>query len=388
MKRLLAALLALLIAVPASIPVAYSQEPQQVYAQQDLERMLAPIALYPDSLLSQILMAATYPIEVVEAARWTRANPGLQGDAAVQAAQGQDWDPSVKSLVAFPQVLQRMDQNIEWTRALGDAFLAQQPQVMDTVQELRQQAQAAGNLQSSGQLVVQDQAGEIYIEPANPQAVYVPYYDPALVYYRPDPFRWAAPVALSVGFFFGHFDWAHRDVRVVRPVVVNRTVVERPGGWHHDPIHRRGAAYHDPAVRQRFVAAAQEPHRYQRPPARDLHDSKVLSPQRGESRPQSQAPVQPRAQVRPQPQMQAQAQPRPHVQAAPQQAQARPRPQVQAPHPQAQVQPRPQAQVQPRPHVQQEEKRQARGERRDNREQQAQQEQRPERSHPRGNDRS
>ena len=110
--------------------------------QAELDQMLAPIALYPDALLSQVLMAATYPIEVVEAARWSRANPGLQGDDAVRAVQNEDWDPSVKSLVAFPQILQRMDEKLEWTRSLGDAFLAQEPQMMDQVQQLRQRAEA------------------------------------------------------------------------------------------------------------------------------------------------------------------------------------------------------------------------------------------------------
>jgi len=377
MKRPIAALLAaslsLGLALPPMTPAAFAQEQPRVYAQQELERMLAPIALYPDSLLSQVLMAATYPLEVVEAARWTRANPGLQGEAAVQAVAGQDWDPSVQSLVAFPQVLQRMDENLQWTRSLGDAFLAQQPQVMDTVQALRQQALAAGNLQSNGQLVVQQQAGEIYIQPANPQVVYVPYYDPAVVYYRPAVFQWGIPIALSASFFFGHADWRRHTVRVERPVVVNRTVVVQPGSWHHDPNHRRGVAYRDATVQQRF-AAAQETHRYQRPPARDLHDSQVLSPQpRPEARPQPRSEPRSRPETRPQPQ--AQAQPRPQVQ-----AQVQPRPQV--------VQPRPHVQPQPRPHVQQEEKRHAREERHENRQQQARQESRPERSHGRGNDRS
>ena len=356
MKRILAVLLSMLTALPASIPAAYAQEPQQqIYAQQDLDRMLAPIALYPDALLSQILMAATYPIEVVEAARWSRANPGLQGEAAVQAVQGEDWDPSVKSLVAFPQVLQRLDENLQWTRSLGDAFLAQQPQVMDTVQQLRQRAQAAGNLQSNGQLVVQQQAGEIYIEPVNPQVVYVPYYDPMAVYYQPAPFQWGLPVALSVGFFFARPDWHRHAVHVVHPVVVNRTVVVKPGGWHHDPNHRRGVAYRSPVVTQRFSASSEQ-HRYQRPPGRDLHDSKVLSP----------AP-RPHAQVQPHPQ------PRPQAQAQPQ-----PRPQ---PRPQAQAKP------QPRPQIQQDERRHAREDRRESR-QEARQAERQDRSHPRGKERS
>jgi len=121
---------------------------QPAFTQQELDQMLAPIALYPDSLLSQILMAATYPIEVVQAARWSKVNPGISGDQAVKAVEQNNWDPSVKSLVAFPQILSMMDEKLDWMERLGDAFLSQQQQVMDTVQILRQRAQAAGNLQS------------------------------------------------------------------------------------------------------------------------------------------------------------------------------------------------------------------------------------------------
>src|SRR5438034_1789825 len=142
-----------------SVSVLFAQEtvplapapmpPKPVFTQQQLDQMLAPVALYPDSLLSQILMASTYPLEIVEAARWSKANPNLTGDDAVKAAEQNGWDPSVTSLVAFPQVLTMMDSNLSWTERLGDAFLAQQPQVMETVQNLRQRAYAAGNLRSN-----------------------------------------------------------------------------------------------------------------------------------------------------------------------------------------------------------------------------------------------
>jgi hypothetical protein len=313
-KRMLIVLLALLVAAP----VAFSQA-QENYSQADLDRMLAPVALYPDPLLSQILMASTYPVEVEEAAQWSRANPGLTGDDAVRAAEPMDWDPSVKSLVAFPQVLQRMAENMEWTRTLGDAFLAQQPHVMDTVQQLRRRAHAAGNLQSTEQVHVQRQGPTIMIVPASPQYVYVPYYDPLVVYgpwwwpgygpvaWAPWPgyaqpsvsvgFWWGAPAVISAGFFFGNVDWRARHVRVVhvnnyyvrpatavnRTTVLNRTtVVATPGAWRHDPGHRRGVAYRDAKVRQRFAAAdteRREP-RFQKPPARDLQNSQVLTPQR------------------------------------------------------------------------------------------------------------
>src|SRR3989449_9236839 len=161
-----------------SVSVLFAQEtvpispaPMQakpVFTQQELDQMLAPIALYPDSLLTQILMASTYPLEVVEAARWSRANTSLKGDQAVQAVTQNSWDPSVKSLVAFPQILQMMDEKLDWTERLGDAFLAQQTQVMDTVQNLRQKAYEAGNLKSTDQVRVDQQGQTIVVEPARP----------------------------------------------------------------------------------------------------------------------------------------------------------------------------------------------------------------------------
>jgi len=255
MTKTLKFLAVLLVAVPL---FAQSQ-PQRTYSQPELDQMLAPVALYPDSLLSQLLMAATRPLEVVQAARWSRANPGLQGDDAVRAVQHEDWDPSVKSLVAFPQLLERMDEQLDWTRNLGEAFAAQEPQVMDAVQQLRRRAQAAGNLQSSAQMAVQQQGPSIVIQPAAPQVVYVPYYDPTVVYgswwwpaYRPvvwapwpgyarpyhpgvsAGFWWGQPIGLSFNFFFGNVDWHQRQVRVVqptayyyrRPVVVERRPVQ------------------------------------------------------------------------------------------------------------------------------------------------------------------
>src|SRR4249920_1335959 len=138
-KQLLALLLCVSVAfaqTTAPVPV------QSVFAQQELDQMLAPLALYPDSLLSQILMASTYPLEIVEAARWVKAHPALQGDQAVKATDQYNWEPSVKSLVAFPNVLAMMDEKLDWTERLGDAFLSQQPEVMDTVQNLRQRASA------------------------------------------------------------------------------------------------------------------------------------------------------------------------------------------------------------------------------------------------------
>ncbi len=295
-RRFFGRLLALLaVAAFALAQGAAFAQTQRAYSQPELDRMLAPIALYPDPLLSQIMMAATYPLEVFEAARWSRANPHLRGDDAVRAVEDEDWDPSVKSLVAFPQVLQRMDQNRNWTRSLGDAFLAQEPQVMDTVQGLRQKAQAAGTLASDERVRVVQSGPVVMIEPVNPRVIYVPYYDPWLVYgpwwwpayppvyWRPWPgyvvhayrpgvsagFWWGPAVGVSFGFFFGNVDWHHRHVRVAhvdsyyyRPALVQRRVDVHhhhhvnvaPGRWQHNPAHRRGEAYRHAEVRQRFAA--------------------------------------------------------------------------------------------------------------------------------------
>ena len=278
-----------------SVSVLFAQEtvplapaPMQakpVFTQQQLDQMLAPVALYPDSLLSQILMASTYPLEIVEAARWSKANPNLKGDDAVKAAEQNGWDPSVTSLVAFPQVLTMMDSNLSWTERLGDAFLAQQPQVMETVQNLRQRAYAAGNLRSNDQVRVDQQGQTIVIEPPNPQVVYVPYYDPRVVYgpwwwpeYPPvywgpwpgyyvrpgfgEGFAWGVGITIGAGFFFGAFDWPHRHIRVI-PVnnFYYRNNVVRV--WEHDPVHRLGVPYRGVELRQRFgrMSAAPEARR-------------------------------------------------------------------------------------------------------------------------------
>src|SRR5262245_2165279 len=142
-KRALAALPLLLLCAVSVWPTSARATDAPALTQEQLDQLLAPIALYPDSLLSQILMASTYPLEVVEAARWSKANPNTTGDAAVKAVTQQTWDPSVKSLVAFPSVLTTMNDKLDWTQQLGDAFLADQAKVMQTVQSLRKKAHDA-----------------------------------------------------------------------------------------------------------------------------------------------------------------------------------------------------------------------------------------------------
>ena len=321
MTKVLRFLAALLVAVPV-----FAQA-QRIYSQPELDQMLAPVALYPDPLLSQVLMAATYPIEVVEAARWSRANLGLRGDDAVRAVQNEDWDPSVKSLVAFPQILQRMDENLEWTRSLGDAFLAQEQQMMDQVQLLRQRAEASGNLLSDEQIRVVREGPVIVVRPARPEYVYVPYYDPLVVYgtwwwpdyrpvywapwpgyARPRPsyaFWWGRPTSISLNFFFGDFDWGRRHVRVAhnsyyyrQPVFVSRNFAADHGRWQHDPHHRHAVAYRSNEVRQRFAnaqverrGAVREERRDQRQPERRA--DRQAAP--AAAAPQAQPATQPRA---------------------------------------------------------------------------------------------
>ncbi|MFZ0979153.1 MAG: DUF3300 domain-containing protein [Candidatus Acidiferrales bacterium] len=203
-----------------------AQPPQAPpYAQltpEQLQQLVAPIALYPDSLVAQILAASTFPEQVVEADRWVQDHSDLKGDALAQAVDQEPWDPSVKALVAFPSVLGNMDKNLSWTSSLGDAYYNQQQDVMNAIQVMRQKAEQAGNLKSTQQqTVTTDDYGDVEIAPANPDVVYVPAYDPWLIYgysILPWPGWYEYPgiwfggpyLSFGVGFgigFFGGFGW-------------------------------------------------------------------------------------------------------------------------------------------------------------------------------------
>jgi Protein of unknown function (DUF3300) len=160
-------------------PAYTTQTPAQ------LQQLVAPIALYPDSLVAQVLAASTFPAQIVEADRYLQDNPNLKGDALAQAVDQMNWDPSIKALTGFPSVLGNMDKNLSWTSSLGDAYYNQQQDVMDAVQVMRQKAQTAGNLKSTDQQTVQNTGSTIVIQPANPQIVYVPAYNPWGVYGYP-----------------------------------------------------------------------------------------------------------------------------------------------------------------------------------------------------------
>jgi hypothetical protein len=256
---------------------------------EELDQLLAPIALYPDDLLAQVLSASTYPVEVVQAARFAKENAKLQGEQLMAAAKDKDWDPSVKAMLQFPEVLAMMDEKLDWTTKLGDAFLSQQRDIMDSIQRLRRKADEAGNLKTTPEqkVIVEQQTQTIVIQPANPQVVYVPTYNPVVVYgtwpypaYPPYPvyppgyvartsfFSFAAGVAVGAawgGWGGWHCNWHGGDVDINvnrynnftknNYVNANRYQVSQnrtTQAWQHNPQHRRGAQYSNPATAQRY----------------------------------------------------------------------------------------------------------------------------------------
>jgi hypothetical protein len=252
-KQILASLLPLsllLAAWPQSLPADQdtpappaSQPPYTQQTPEQLQQLVAPIALYPDSLVAQVLAASTFPEQVVEADRWVQANPNLHDDALARAVDQQPWDPSVKALAAFPSVLGNMDKNLSWTSSLGDAYYNQQQDVTAAVQVMRQRAQAAGNLKTTPQQTVTTQDSSIVIQPASPDVVYVPAYDPWAIYgaplvawpgWYPYPGIWYDGPYLSFGIgfgigFFGGFGWGWGHWGF---------------DWHHGfPLYDRGRYY-------------------------------------------------------------------------------------------------------------------------------------------------
>src|SRR6266536_6340796 len=279
--------LSLLVTAPSA-----AESGNQTFKPEEIEQIVSPIALYPDSLVSQILMASTYPLEVVEAARWVRQNQNLKGDALAAALEKQSWDPSVKSLVNFTQVLSTMSEKLDQTQKLGDIFLAQQKDVLDAIQRHRAKAEAAGNLKTTQEQKVIVEEKIIKIEPANPQVVYVPTYNPTVVYgawpypaYPPTPwyppgyvataaFSFAAGVAVGAawGYAWGGCNWGRGDVDIDinRNTNINNTHINREqykqnfqargqregGTFQHDPSHRKGVGYRDNGTAQKFNRGA------------------------------------------------------------------------------------------------------------------------------------
>ncbi len=176
--------------------VSVSQGSSASVSQAELEQMLAPIALYPDSLLTHILIASTYPLEVVQAQRWLAQRPKLSLDQIMSQAEDKDWDPSVKALLAFPVVLQKMSDDLDWTQRLGEAFLEDEGQVMNGIQSLRQQADKANSLANMDNMAITRANNHIIIEPVRREIVYVPYYDPRVVY---GTWRWGVAYPRLLG---------------------------------------------------------------------------------------------------------------------------------------------------------------------------------------------
>ena len=262
--------------------------PQQALTPDQLDSLVSPIALYPDPILSQVLVASTYPLEIVEAARWLSQNSNLQGKALVDAAAKQSWDASVQALVVLPDLLKRLNQDISWTSDLGNVFLAQQQEVMQAVQRMRQRAQSNGALQSTGeqQVTTTAQGGNTYIEiqPASPQVVYIPEYNPVAVwgppaypyppiYYPPSTGAIIAASAISfgVGVAVGAIwsggwggwgwgcGWGRNNVVINNNFIssnrFNRVNVANGNNWVHNPVHRGGVPYNNRNVANRFNGA-------------------------------------------------------------------------------------------------------------------------------------
>ncbi|MBV8335878.1 MAG: DUF3300 domain-containing protein [Alphaproteobacteria bacterium] len=256
-----------------------------IFRAEQLDQLVAPIALYPDPLLAQVLMAATYPLEIVRARRWLQdsSHADLRGTQLAATLQTEPWDPSVKSLVAFPQILRMMDDRLQWTEELGNAFLAQQGDVMDAIQRLRQQAAAAGTLWSNAQQRVTTEGQGIVIEPANPALTYPPVYNPDLVYgpwlypdypppdIVPSDYDLGFGLPFGIGFGIGYvviqpfrcaFDWTRRQLLLhtdKRNAFDPDEQAPRPDIWQHDPAHRHGVTYRDLASRERLGAFRERP---------------------------------------------------------------------------------------------------------------------------------
>jgi hypothetical protein len=279
-------------------PARAQQSDDPAFSDAEIDQMLAPIALYPDVLLSQILMASTYPLEVVQAARWRKANPDLDAEDALAAVEDEDWDPSVKALVAFPRVLERMDEDLDWTQTMGEAFLFQEETVMARVQELRRRAWDAGALESPEQVRVVRSENIIIIEPPSETLIYVPYYDPRRVYggwwwsshpphYWGPPrgvqlgvgFVWGSGVRVPSGWLFSTVHWPRQQVIIVPRYQPYRRDFGPPHVyydgfrdarvWRHDMRHRRGLVYRHgqwrPPARPPATGKPREPAVPQRP---------------------------------------------------------------------------------------------------------------------------
>ena len=296
MRNILLVLSMALTSITVAQP-SYAQEEIQI-SQAELDQILAPIALYPDTLLSHILIGATYPLEIIQADRWAQANKSLSSDEILQRAEQQDWDPSIQALTAFPDVLQKMSENLDWTQTLGDTFLLDEAYVLASVQNLRQKARDNGSLNDLERLRVVDDSGDIVLEPVEREVVYVPRYDVRVVYgpwwwnnYPPVhwafhhhglSFIWGPRVYVGPRISFSAFSWGSRHVvRVNRSVSYRNNFLRRgrilghnsARRWVHNPVHRRGAYYRHASVNKRYT-----PNRSHRVSPRFSYGNKARTP--------------------------------------------------------------------------------------------------------------
>ena len=337
MRKLLATTGNILFAVMLCLLLGTAQAQDETFSEAELDQMMAPIALYPDALLAQILMATTYPADVAEAVQWSKDNPDQEGDAAVEMVQDKSWDPSVMSLVAFPQVLTMMGEQPDWVQNVGDAFLADSDGTMDTVQKLRKKAKDEGNLETTEQqkVTVEEQPVEeqtdtvattaapattetiIIIEPADPQIIYVPSYNPTIIYgawwwphytpwyYRPYGYGFGSAVVRGIGFgigigitrsLWGGCNWGRGrgnvNINVNKYNNINRNKINsnnRNSNWNHNSNNRKGVPYKDQKTRNQFDnkrsgASSRENYRgrdSQRDQARNTLDKRAVSPSEG-----------------------------------------------------------------------------------------------------------
>ncbi|MGL1955947.1 MAG: DUF3300 domain-containing protein [Colwellia sp.] len=277
-----------------TLPLVSAQEIESEFTDAELAQMLAPIALYPDSLLTHILIASTYPVEVIEAERWTVKHPDISADQAASKVENIDWEPSVKALVPFPRILKRLSEDLHWTRQLGDAFLQNETRLLQAIQLLRQQAAQAGSLEQMENMDISYEDNNIIIEPVKKEIVYVPYYDTRMVYgtwywssYPPvywtpyynvhvsryHPFYWHSGIHISFNYYFSAFHWHNRHVVVInhhntrynahgynshrydshrynqRRLIVSEGYAKR---WAHKPKHRKGVAYRTSVTKEKY----------------------------------------------------------------------------------------------------------------------------------------
>ncbi|SFC16141.1 DUF3300 domain-containing protein [Pseudoalteromonas denitrificans] len=255
-----------------SISIYAQQENEKLqFSKAQLAQMLAPIALYPDSLLTHILIASTYPLEIVQAHRWQ-----IQSETPRTPVESKDWDPSVMALLPFPKIMEKLSTDLQWTQTLGDAFLQDEGKVLTSIQSLRHKAKLAGSLSEMENLKISEESDNIVIKTIEREVVYVPYYDTRIVYgnwhwshyppvywrhhsgnhYHHNVISWYPRVHISFNTFFSTFHWHNRHViiRQNNPNNHHNVIISKPRRWYHNPKHRHNVAYRSVNVKQKYIS--------------------------------------------------------------------------------------------------------------------------------------